>query len=316
MFFIPSLQHMEYSKIAVTLCNQADMKAPFNELKEWRGHLLYPTKLLYTIFAEKGKQKVSVLKIPEKLKPDLIFVLKSTVLLIYRWFMDHSDVLEPDFDDVSSIQWRSEGTIDIVKTAQALARREDAPLKMRLKFAISYCLEQDVLRLRRSLFYALNSNLVRLGCLVNTAWIRDWCKYTGIHDCGSIESLEIASGSQQPSLSTQRSIEGQLECMSQSLVSVSERKKDSHRNRQKNLTNVCAMRFCLPRMDERDLEVVFTPRFAAIFFLESFLDWPLFNLLLPMTNRLWRFMVKQDLERLLRPLTIRRTQHGRPAFYL
>ncbi|GIX75358.1 hypothetical protein CEXT_224141 [Caerostris extrusa] len=33
MFFLPSLQHMAYSKIAVTLCNQKEMKAPFNELK-------------------------------------------------------------------------------------------------------------------------------------------------------------------------------------------------------------------------------------------------------------------------------------------
>ncbi|GIY46983.1 hypothetical protein CDAR_64721 [Caerostris darwini] len=124
MFFVPSLQHMAYSKIAVALCYQADMKAPFNELKK-HSTIPYPTELIDTIFAEKVKQKMSVLKIPEKLKPDLIFVLKSTVLLIHKWFIDHSEVLEPHFDDVSSIQWRSEGTIDILKTAQALVRRED-----------------------------------------------------------------------------------------------------------------------------------------------------------------------------------------------
>ncbi|GIY81421.1 hypothetical protein CDAR_434061 [Caerostris darwini] len=253
---------------------------------------------------------MSVLKIPEKLKPDLIFVLKSTLRLIYRWFIDHSEVLEPDFDDVSSIQWRSEGTIDIIKTAQALVRREDAPLTMRLIFATSYCLEEEVLRLRRRcLFYAF-TNPVDFGCFFNTAWMRGWCKYTGIHDCGSMESLENASGLQQPSLSTQRSIEGQLQCTSQSLVSVSERKRIIIEIAERNLTNVCAMRFCLPRMDERDLEVVFTPRYAAKFFLERFLDWPLFNLLLPMANRLWRFMSKQDLEYLLRSLSMRRTQHG------
>ncbi|GIY30710.1 hypothetical protein CEXT_303651 [Caerostris extrusa] len=189
MFFVPSLQHMAYSKIAVALCNQADMKAPFKELKKL-STIPHPTELLDTIFAEKVKQKMSVLKIPEKLKPDLIFVLKSTVLLIYEWFIDHSEVLELDFDDVSSIQWRSEGTIDILKTGQALVRREDTPATMCRVYASSYCLETDVLRLRRRcLFYAV-SNPVELGCLINTVWMSDWCKYTGIHNCRSFESLK------------------------------------------------------------------------------------------------------------------------------
>ncbi|GIY46984.1 hypothetical protein CDAR_64731 [Caerostris darwini] len=135
-----------------------------------------------------------------------------------------------------------------------------------------------------------------------------------MHNCRSFESLEIASALQQPSLSTQRSIEGQLQCTSQSSVSVSEQKRILIEIAKKNLTNVCSMRFCLSRRDERDLEVVFTPRFAAMLFLESFLDWPLFNLLLPMTNRLWRFMSKQDLEFLLRSLTIRRRQQGYHGF--
>ncbi|GIY68039.1 hypothetical protein CDAR_483481 [Caerostris darwini] len=43
-------------------------------------------------------------------------------------------------------------------------------------------------------------------------------------------------------------------------------------------------------------------------------DWPLFNSLLPMANRLRGFMSKQDLERLLGSLAIRRAQHGCPGF--
>ncbi|GIY31555.1 hypothetical protein CDAR_251461 [Caerostris darwini] len=136
MFAVPSLQHMAYSKIAVALCNQTDMKAPFNELKTF-NIFVYPKEILDIILAivERAKQKINDLRIPEMLKPDLIIVLKSTVLLINDWFIDHSDILEPDFDDVSSFYWRSECSIDTVKTAQALVRREDAPVTMRLKFA-------------------------------------------------------------------------------------------------------------------------------------------------------------------------------------
>ncbi|GIY02395.1 hypothetical protein CDAR_104081 [Caerostris darwini] len=149
MFFVPLLQHMAYSKIAVALCNQTDMKAPFNELKAFNIDS-YPKGLSNIIFAivERAKQKINVLRIPEKLKPDLVIVLKSTVIRICRWFKDHSDILEPDFDDMSSFHWKSKGTIGRLKTAEALAGREDAPLAMRLKFAMCYCLNKDALGLQ------------------------------------------------------------------------------------------------------------------------------------------------------------------------
>ncbi|GIX67871.1 hypothetical protein CEXT_806701 [Caerostris extrusa] len=83
------------------------------------------------------------------LKTDLIIVLKATVVLICMWFMDNSDILELDFDYISRFQWRSEGTIDSVRTAQALVSREDAPATMRRTSASSYCLEVDVRRLEK-----------------------------------------------------------------------------------------------------------------------------------------------------------------------
>ncbi|GIY36761.1 hypothetical protein CDAR_20031 [Caerostris darwini] len=217
MFFVPSLQHMAYSKITVALCNQTDMKAPFNELKTVIM-VVCPKDLLDIILAivERAKQKINYLRIPEMLKPDLIIVLKSTVLLINDWFIDHSDILEPDFDDVSSFHWRSECSIDTVKTAQALVRREDAPVTMRLKFATRYCLEEDVRRLRTmrrtsASSYYLEKDLLRLErrcplamlCIraelcysMSTDWMRDWCEYQGIHNCRSVGSLSISIGLQ------------------------------------------------------------------------------------------------------------------------
>ncbi|GIY73197.1 hypothetical protein CDAR_568601 [Caerostris darwini] len=76
------------------------------------------------------------------------------------------------------------------------------------------------------------------------------------------------------------------------------------------------MRLCLSRMDEKDPVVVFAPRHAAMIFSESLLDWPLVNLLLPMANRLWRFMSKQDLECLLCSLTSSYNATWMSGFYL
>ncbi|GIX82117.1 hypothetical protein CDAR_103371 [Caerostris darwini] len=228
MFFVPSLQHMAYSTIAVALCNQTDMKAPFNELKTF--HIdPYPKGLSDIIFGivERAKQKINVLRIAEKLKPDLIIVLKSTVLQIFKWFRDHSDILEPDFDDRSSFYWKSKGTIGRVKTAEALAGREEAPLAMRLKFAMCYCLDKDALglqtmaamrmRLKFANWIYLEEDVLRLQrrCLPRMLLIRAELRY--------------------------------LNCT------------DWMRDWRKRL--------CLPRMDEKDLEVVFASRYAAETFL-------------------------------------------------
>ncbi|GIY83642.1 hypothetical protein CDAR_61081 [Caerostris darwini] len=169
MFFVPSLQHMTYMKIAVTLCNQTDMKAPFNELKTF--HIdPYATEQFGIAFSivDRATQKVNVLQIPEKLKQDLISVLESTVLRIDDWFIEHSYILEPDFDDMSSFHWRSEGSIDRVKTAQALLRREDAPARMRFKFASRYCLEVDVRRFGRRCSRFTLSSIAELYFLIIT----------------------------------------------------------------------------------------------------------------------------------------------------
>ncbi|GIY01683.1 hypothetical protein CDAR_117971 [Caerostris darwini] len=177
MFFVPSLQHMACSKIAVALYNQADMRAPFNRLET----LIidpYPRTTTDIIFGivKRAKEKMNVLRIPEKLKPDLIFVLKATVILICKWFMDHSHFLKSDFVDVSSFQWRSQGTIDREKTAQAL-----------------YYPEEDALRLRNRCSLRMLSIRVELCHLISTDWMGDWCKYTGKHNCRSFGSQVITS---------------------------------------------------------------------------------------------------------------------------
>ncbi|GIY29936.1 hypothetical protein CEXT_524711 [Caerostris extrusa] len=172
------------------LYNQTDMKAPFSQLET----LIidpYPRTTTDIIFGivKRATQKMNVLRIPEKLKTDLIFVLKSTVILICKWFMENSHILKSDFVDVSSFQWRSEGTIDR-KTAQAFVRREATMCRV---FATSYCLEEDVLRLQRRCSLRMLSIRVELCHLISTDWMGDWCKYTGKHNCRSFGSQVIAS---------------------------------------------------------------------------------------------------------------------------
>ncbi|GIZ03808.1 hypothetical protein CEXT_452331 [Caerostris extrusa] len=67
---------------------------------------------------------------------------------------------------MSSFHWRSEGSIDRVKTAQALLRREDAPVRMHLKFASRYCLEVDVRRFGRRCSHGTLSSIAELYCLI------------------------------------------------------------------------------------------------------------------------------------------------------
>ncbi|GIY44578.1 hypothetical protein CDAR_607111 [Caerostris darwini] len=179
MFFVPSLQHMAYSKIAVILCNQADMKAPFDQFKAlivdtYYGPFARSLPSIISGTVRRAKQKIKVLRIPEELKPELFFVLKSTVLLIFKWFMDHSDILESDFGDVSSFQWRSDGTIEGVRTARGLVRRGDAPATMHRRFASPRSLEKVVLKLRIIGSHGMVLKRAEFCLWICIYWLRGW----------------------------------------------------------------------------------------------------------------------------------------------
>ncbi|GIY04558.1 hypothetical protein CDAR_93481 [Caerostris darwini] len=81
------------------------------------------------------------------MKEPLFNVLESLALKIFKWYETHSSFVCNDFDEFSSLRLRSEGTIDNLKTAQALVERQDANPIARFRIACHHCLTADMQRL-------------------------------------------------------------------------------------------------------------------------------------------------------------------------
>ncbi|GIX98629.1 hypothetical protein CEXT_690181 [Caerostris extrusa] len=98
---------------------------------------LYPHGHLDCI-AKKGEESASTLFVPSRLKNALMDVLRSMARQAFNWYLHHRYFISDDFDVLSSFHWRLDGTLDELKTAQALVQRQDGDISSRFRIASSY----------------------------------------------------------------------------------------------------------------------------------------------------------------------------------
>ncbi|GIY00287.1 hypothetical protein CEXT_146381 [Caerostris extrusa] len=89
------------------------------------------------------KELTSTLPIPASMKYSLMDVLRSMAIEVFHWYIKQRYLISYDFDVLSSFHWRSDGTIDELKTAQALVRRQDADAVSRFKIELCHSLTND-----------------------------------------------------------------------------------------------------------------------------------------------------------------------------
>ncbi|GIX72141.1 hypothetical protein CEXT_545721 [Caerostris extrusa] len=131
------------SRVVILIFNRTDIKKCLHELgcriRRPRGHV--------DCIAERAKKLASTLPIPASMKNALIGVLRSMATEVFDWYMKHRHLISDGFNVLSSFHWRSDGTIEELKTAQALVRRQDADAPSRINIACRYHLTADMQRL-------------------------------------------------------------------------------------------------------------------------------------------------------------------------
>ncbi|GIY99344.1 hypothetical protein CEXT_393041 [Caerostris extrusa] len=122
---VPPLQFMCLRETVIHLFNRKDMKKCLHELGFHDPHGYVDC------IAKRGEELASTLPIPASVKHALMDVLRSMATEVFDWYIKQKYLISYDFDVISSFHWRSDCTIDEVKTAQALARRQDADIASR-----------------------------------------------------------------------------------------------------------------------------------------------------------------------------------------
>ncbi|GIY55821.1 hypothetical protein CDAR_235721 [Caerostris darwini] len=134
---VPPLTLMCLRETVILLFNRKDMKKCLHELgfQDPHGYV--------DCIAKRAEDLASTLPIPVSVKNELMDVLRSMTTEVFDWYIKQKYLISYDFDVISSFHWRSDGTIDEVKTAQALERRQDADIASSFRIACFYRLTPD-----------------------------------------------------------------------------------------------------------------------------------------------------------------------------
>ncbi|GIY87671.1 hypothetical protein CEXT_432121 [Caerostris extrusa] len=155
----PPLQFRCLSKTVILLFNRTDIKKCLLELGRY---FLHPHGHLDCI-AKRGKELASTLPIPDSVKNALIDVLRSMATEVFDWCIEHRHFISDDFDVFSSFHWRSDGTIDELKTAKSLIQRQDVDVHLRFKIASYHLLIDDAWRLHEEFPNYLNDYFISIS---------------------------------------------------------------------------------------------------------------------------------------------------------
>ncbi|GIY04557.1 hypothetical protein CDAR_93471 [Caerostris darwini] len=250
-FFASTLQEMCFSKIALQIYNDRDIKSCLMDLVR-HMRIMKETNLeedmditeeIPKFMETRGKELASTLPIPTIMKKPLFDALESLALEIFKWYETHSFFVCTDFDEFSSLCLRSDGTIDCLKTAQTLVERQDANIIVRFRIACHYCLTADMQRLIEESPNICTRAFEALPYFF--PWLDYWFKKLPAISPASTETTDL--------LVQHIENEGQLLYLLQS-----DNKDLLRRITLKKVANSDVVRVCLPRLDKNDLKILFS----------------------------------------------------------
>ncbi|GBM80725.1 hypothetical protein AVEN_115842-1 [Araneus ventricosus] len=133
--FIPTLKHMAMAKVTTAVCEHPDIY-PYT-LRNFRFDQSEEEKQ----FCEKAEK---ILPLAKTLQPLALIWVKTLCLEIISWRTRHYKILYSAVDNLIKFCWRSDGSIDSSKTAEALVRNENFYYIHRFNLACCYFLEKDI----------------------------------------------------------------------------------------------------------------------------------------------------------------------------
>ncbi|GFS84850.1 uncharacterized protein NPIL_366251 [Nephila pilipes] len=156
MLSVPSLKDLSAAPIAVTLYNDSKMQQ-FLKRNKFR---LSPNEKWRVLIKKKLPSDVYPLPLQEK----IISLMESVNYEFKMWKQQHKTYLGKSFDQriTSKIHWKSDGTIDISKTASFLIQSDVLPMKHRFRLACNYWKNEDILKMWEQMPADLRDDLYKM----------------------------------------------------------------------------------------------------------------------------------------------------------
>ncbi|GBM06945.1 hypothetical protein AVEN_239653-1 [Araneus ventricosus] len=148
----PTLSHMSLTKVAIGLYKEFSVQTLRNVFSEMESKSLPVFKkcnsencpILHNVVKEK------LLLIPKNMRKDVLEAVERVQNEVSLWRFDHSSICGLD-DAKFTFFWRSDGTVDRVKTAQELVVNQNIDIRNRFDLACMYCLVNSIQTLWKEL---------------------------------------------------------------------------------------------------------------------------------------------------------------------
>ncbi|GFT44369.1 uncharacterized protein NPIL_533131 [Nephila pilipes] len=276
--FTPSLLYMALVKTATEICRIPEIKA-FIACAPETAQVSAMTFAYSQEWASLIKSKVSLLKLPAQLQQQLIHFIRPISIKIKEWVTCHCRFLLCDSSEVdlqSCLHWKSDGTIDALKTATSLVRDESVSVSLRYRIAGVYYLMDDARKLQKgcedskesiSREYRTSSLYQGLKNMLETNFVSFIDFY--IFYCDNPNALK--------EFFNERNLNKRDNVLKLFM-------KYSH-------ANLKVIRFCLSEISVKEHESVFESYSYLVLF--SFVEWPFQNIFLDMADRLWSYITKE-----------------------
>ncbi|GBM28336.1 hypothetical protein AVEN_229520-1 [Araneus ventricosus] len=184
--FLPSLEHFAAVRVALTIYNDDNIHL-FEELVLTdEAKILDPFFHLFISTRQERWTNERKMKARDKLSKLLPKILENRILHIFQplveeinfWFRDHFHVIKHIGKShyINSLCWKSEGTIDRIKTAKQLVRNESIDKRVRFVMACIYFWENDVLHLWQSMTADERQSIFRIDSNIATKFWMEWLR--------------------------------------------------------------------------------------------------------------------------------------------
>ncbi|GFU87478.1 uncharacterized protein TNCV_2446121 [Trichonephila clavipes] len=277
-FNIKQLFYDRYESLSVVVFSAAA------SAKSFREKLCFPLCILHSKKWEKlVKKKVSTYPISANLQEKVADMVRHVNSEVEKWFLDHSPITCRTIDMRNIFIWKSNGSIDRVKTAEVLVQVERLNISKRFIVASFYCLEGDVI----SLWNKMTEKEKRRCCDISSSLVvRIWIKW--LQDGEQINWRRLAWSSVLNPLG--------VRCFFLKLRPNSKKSWLAASLRLRTLQNDDLL-FCLSHLDRKRRSKVFEKCASQV--LESFLEWPFQSSFLKMSDYMWNFLKEEEFRNLL-----------------
>ncbi|KAF8797233.1 uncharacterized protein LOC129981794 [Argiope bruennichi] len=320
--FLPSLQHIAAVKVALAVYyddiihsfNEFILADEFDQIGSF--HISQSREERVKQRRKEMRRQLSPL-LPKALVDQVVNILQPIVDELYFWVRDYICVIKniQKSHIANNLCWKSEGTIDRIKTSRQLVRNESIDKRVRFVLACIHFWEQDVLQLWRSMTSKERGKISRIDSNFAVGFWMKWLKKNAVSpwtqyfpeylNLASLEPIIIFDYKHKNSRIRLSSFFAELNRYYKNFFLDGFWPKHAH---------IDDLFHCYYLTAETDRPVVFPLNTKAKHVLCVYIDWPLQSHLFEVLNKMWDQLTPNCFEHLLRYIVNQKLSHSMEDF--